>query len=333
MQKKVFIGLALLLCAGLSVAQEIGIRLSLRDESVVSGTSKMNNILLVTEYGKLDIPIKNITSLELGITPDTGKKDKVENLVKQLGNSNEEMRKNAYNELTKLDINTIPVLSSYIYSEKYEPSANTDYTAENALTELLTLYGISQGYSEKDIVTIDNQYTIGGTYDFKSIELKTEYGNLSVPKSKIKSIEILYTPGTNSNAENNFKLIGSKHISGNINGGWLKTGIMLKSGQPFSINASGEVSLASLSGNKYKPDGSVIYSTGASYDDGGYNNTSAYPTYGNVVYKIGDSGAMQKAGAKFSGTANANGILYISIYETVYNTANTGSYNVKVSLK
>ena len=58
---------------------------------------------------------------------------------------------------------------------------------------------------------------------------------------------------------------------------------------------------------------------------------TTYPSYGNVVYHIGDNSAEAlKAGAKFTGTAKTSGMLYISIYETVYNAANTGSYTVRI---
>ncbi|MBL7917847.1 MAG: hypothetical protein JNM96_05590 [Bacteroidia bacterium] len=132
-----------------------------------------------------------------------------------------------------------------------------------------------------------------------------------------------------------FKLMANKHISGNQNGGWFKTGITLKSGQKFSISANGEVTLASLSNSIYKPDGSTKASgatdyTGGEYD-GGTGNT--YPTYGMVVYKIGEASYENlKAGAKFTGSAKTSGMLYISIYETVYNANNKGSYNVKISV-
>jgi hypothetical protein len=41
---------------------------------------------------------------------------------------------------------------------------------------------------------------------------------------------------------------------------------------------------------------------------------------------------MMKAGDNYSGKSNATGIIYISIFESVYNAANTGSYAVKVSV-
>lgn len=311
------------------------VRVTLRDGSSFSGKAMMGNVSLVTDYGKLEIPLQNVTSLDLGITPDKSSETKIINLIKQMGNSDEKMRKSAYEELTKMSIGSIQVMSDFIYSEKYQAAEFSDYTPEAALNELKSTFGMDESVSDKDIVTIDGQYTMGGRYDFKKIDLKTEYGMLSLPKEKIKHIDVLYTP-TGDGSDKNFILLGSKHISANANGGWLKTGIMVKQGQKLIISASGEISFASLSNNKYKPDGKQAGSaatTDYDYGEGEYGSASAYPTYGNVVYKIGESGTVMKAGAKFNGTMQNSGMVFISVYETVYNASNTGSYSVKVSVK
>jgi hypothetical protein len=309
------------------------VKLTLRDGNVMSGTTKLTNVVLITDYGKLDIPIKSVSSIAVGIPGDKSLTDKIAALVKQLNNSNEEMRKNAYSELTGLPIGAVPVLSDYIFSPKYEASSFTDYNADMALSEMKGKFNISDDFNAKDIVTMDFQYTMGGVYDFKKIDLKTEYGQLSIPKEKISQIDIIYIPG--EGGDMSFTLQGSKHISSNTTGGWLKTGIMLKPGQKFSIFATGEVTLASLSGNKYKPDGTVNGTNNVEGEDGGEggNTGGNYPVYGNVVYKVGENGTLMKAGAKFSGSSPTGGMLYISIYETVYNATNTGSYSVKVNLK
>lgn len=316
---------------------ETELRVTLRDGSSFAGKTAMGNVTLITNYGKLEIPLQNVSSLDLGITPDKSNETRIINLIKQLGNSDENMRKSAYDELVKMEIRAIPVMSNFIYSEKYQPTEFTDYTPESALSELKSTHNIDDNFSDKDVITIDYQYTMGGVYDFKKLDLKTEYGLLSLPKEKIKHIDVLYVPSSGENSDKTFILLASKHISGNNNGGWLKTGIMLKQGQKFSITASGEITLASLSNNKYHPDGSTGTSTSTTTDtyegDYNYGSTSAYPTYGNVVYKIGESGTMLKAGAKFNGSASAGGLLYLSMYETVYNASNTGSYTVKVLLK
>ncbi len=314
---------------------DVELKLTLRDGNVMSGTSKMAAISLNTAYGKLEIPIKNVTSLDLGIKSDKATSDKVINLVKQMGNSDEKMRKTSFDELVKMDIKAVAAISDFIYSEKYEPSTYTDYTADGALAELQAKYNVDNAISDKDVVSIDYEYSMGGTYDFAKIDLKTEYGTLSVPKEKIKHIDVMYT-GDSGSGDMTFKLLATKHISANTAGGWLKTGIMLKQGQKFSIAASGEVTFASLSGSKYKPDGTIAGSTTAPIPEyeGDYNTGNSYPAYGNVVYKIGETSTQAlKAGAKFSGSASSSGMLYISIYETVYSASNTGSYTVKVSLK
>lgn len=335
MRKIIGITIASFFALCLTAQNDVELKLTLRDGNVVSGTSKMASVSLITAYGKLEIPIKNVTALDLGISSDKATNDKVANLIKQLSNSNEQMRKTAFDELVKLDIKAVPAISDFIYSSKYEPSTYTDYTADGALTELQSKYNVENSISDKDIVSIDYEYTMGGTYDFAKIDLKTEYGTLSIPKEKIKHIDVMYS-GDSGSGDMTFKLLATKHISSNTAGGWLKTGIILKQGQKFSINASGEVTFASLSGSKYKPDGSIAGSTTAPINDyeGEYNTGSTYPAYGNVVYKIGETSTQTlKAGAKFNGSAATTGMLFISIYETVYNASNTGSYTVKISLK
>lgn len=325
----------LFIALSMNAQNDVELKLTLRDGNVVSGTSKITSVSLSTAYGKLEVPIKNVTALDLGISVDKSNADKIANLLKQLSNSNEQLRKNAYDELVKMDIKAIPAISDFIYSSKYEPSTYTDYTADAALSELQSKYSVESTISDKDIVAIDYDYSMGGTYDFVKIELKTEYGTLSIPKEKIKHIDVMYT-GDSGSGDVTFKLLGTKHISSNTNGGWLKTGIMLKQGQKLSITASGEVTFASLSGSKYKPDGSIAGSAAGIADnyEGDYNSGSTYPAYGNVVYKIGETSTqVLKAGAKFNGVAPAAGMLFISIYETVYNASNTGSYTVKISVK
>ena len=119
-------------------------------------------------------------------------------------------------------------------------------------------------------------------------------------------------------------MIASQHIHGNKNGGWLNTGIFLEKGTSFAIIASGEVTLASLSNNIYTPEGKK----GSSY-----KNTSNYPTYGNVIYKIGENGTLYKASSKEKVIAKESGTLYLSIYETVYNQNNKGAYVVRVNVE
>lgn len=259
--RKNFTAILLLLSAAGMFAQ-VQVRITLKDDNIISGTVPLTKISLATDYGKLDIPAKNVTGIRMGVK------------------SEEE---------------------------------------ENA--KLI------------DIVEIDNTYSMAGQTNIKTIDVKTEYGTLNIPSEKIERMEVyMMTDG-----QSTFKLLASKHISSNTSGGWLNTGIMLKKGDHFNITANGQVVFASLSGTKYTPDGKTVGSSASSYDYAAPPSTEgteySYPVYGNVVYKIGEQGTMMKAGDKFSGTANDFGMLFLSIYEVVYNPQNTGSYIVKVERK
>lgn len=337
---KSFIFSISILLSGLLFSQKpVDVKLNLRDGSSISGSTVMSDVNLKTKYGQLVIPIKNISSVEVGLGDDKATADKANVYLKVLNsNSTEELKKAAYSDLVKLGIKAIPAIIAFQEDSKNmtEETIVSDYSIDQALSELKNTYHVSDATRMEDVVFIEDDLKMSGSYDFVKLDVKTEYGNLSIPKEKIKSIEVLYSVQAEGN-EIVLKLMASKHISGNQNGGWLKTGITLKAGQKFTIIASGEVTLASLSNQKYKPDGSYVAANGTSYpstvsDD--YGTGSTYPTYGNVVYKIGETSYdALRAGAKFSGSAKTSGMLLISIYETVYNASNTGSYTVKISLK
>ena len=338
--KKIILGIALALSITINAQQKtVEVKLNLLDGNVITGSSQMGDVELITAYGKLTIPVANVSTIKVGIGKDKTIYEKTISYLKILNTSNaDETRKGTYNDVIKLGIKAISAVADFAGDPKNYNETSTytgEFTVDNLLSEIRSANNVDDNSDVDDIVTIDNQYTMGGSFNFAKMDVKTEYGNLTVPKEKIKSVDVSVINNNGTGGDYNFKLLASKHISGNQNGGWLKTGLMFKQGQRFTINASGEVTLASLSNQKYKPDGSYIATNGTAYpatNESYENNSTTYPAYGNVVYKIGEaSSETLKAGAKFTGTAKASGMLYISIYETVFNAANTGAYSVKIN--
>ncbi len=326
--KKIFLTIIYSLFFVCLFAQEnkdIQARITLRDGSIYNGSITIKSIDLQTDYGKLSIPIKNVSSVDVGLTPNRTNKVKLENLAAQLSNDNEETRKIAYDELLKIKPSEIYVLMDYLYSDKYAAPIDGTYGLDQLVSELNSTFNLTNNVGEKDVISIDGEYVMGGLFTFPSIEIKTEFGSLAIPKDKMSKIEITYVPSDGSTNSKVINLVATKYISGNTNGGWYRTGINVKKGQRVSITANGEITLASLSNGKYTPKGAV----GAAEV---VTEGNAYPTYGQLVYKVGETGAMLTAGSKFNGTMLESGMLFISIYETVYNAANTGSYNVTIKL-
>ncbi len=335
---KTLISLALLFSFFVNAQKNADVVVKLRDGQEYKGTSNFSDISFKTKYGVLTIPVQDISIIKTGISVDKSIKEKVESLLKGLSVPAEDARKTNYDEILKFGLKAIPIVDNFLMDPKNSSETTYEsYTADNLLSELKSQYNIETVTTE-DEITLNENFYVSGNYEFSKLEVKTEFGVMSIPKEKIKEVQVSYSDPNNKN-EITIKLLANKHISGNTNGGWYNTGIRLKSGQKFSIIASGEVTLASLSNQKYKPNGSVSSSSVTDETSEEVSNTATYdygyPTYGNVVYRIGDANKYdnKKAGAKFSGNAYTSGLLYVSIYETVYNAENTGSYTVKISVK
>ncbi|HRG58572.1 MAG TPA: hypothetical protein PK323_06400 [Bacteroidia bacterium] len=298
--------------------------IKLRNGNVMSGLSKIENVVLNTNYGVLNIPVKDLNLIEFGIIASEKVKQKIAAYVDLLQSGNEADCQHTFKSLCNVEMNAIPVLESYLDKDN---CAYPEYGVEAAYNYVKTLYGI-ENYIADDIITLVGDYRFPGVLDVSLMEIETEFGNLTIPREKIVSVEIV--PDENAqNSVRNFKLEANQHISANLNGGWLKTNIKLNKGQKFSLEAKGEIIMASLSNQSHKPSGAYLPPGGA-WTAGNDHDCNALPIFGNVVYRIGENGSMQKAGTKLSTTAVASGFLYLSIYETVFNVANSGNYNVKV---
>ncbi|MFH2094673.1 MAG: hypothetical protein ABIJ16_03145, partial [Bacteroidota bacterium] len=251
---------------------KIQFNLTLRDGNYITGTSLIDKVTLETDFGTLIIPIKNVTSVELGITEDKALSPEILKKAKELNSNNlEEAREKLYTDLIQYGIKAIPVLTSYLYSDAFTVNEyNTVYTVEGALRELKAVHNVADNEIAEDVISINYSYKMGGKSSFKNISLKTEYGALEIPREKIQKMDILYIE-ENDGSYKQFMLMAATHISGNQNGGWLNTGIMVKPGQRINIISNGTVTLASLSNGKYDPDGK------ANNVDYGYDST--YPTY------------------------------------------------------
>jgi len=300
--------------------------LNLRNGNIVTGISNLDQVVFKTKYGELIIPIQDIQSIDFGLISSTQTKNKVEALVDLLQNSNELECEKTFKKLIEAEITALPILEALLDEDQ---CAFPDFGVEAIVDVLKSKYDV-QDYITEDIISLSSgDYKMPGETNIVEIELITEFGVLQIPREKIISAEII--PNEDSDVKRrSYKIEGNKHISGNVNGGWFKTNIKLKKGQNLTIKAKGEVSLASLSNQIYKPDGSFKTVDG-NWSAGNSSDANAGPIFGNLIYKIGEGTAMYKVGTKLSTKAYASGVLYISIFETVYNTENAGFYTVEIS--
>jgi hypothetical protein len=309
-------------------AANVQLTVKLKNGDVVTGKTTLPKITVITAYGSLTIPIEKVTNLKLGIVSDHTKDGAVLPDLSKLQTANETDAKVIYERLLAYGTPILSTIITFTQNPFYKISDNEKYTIEQLVDELYKKADLTTGQSVNDAVTFDGSNYLEGSVAFGDITIQAEYGNLTFRRDKIESLDISPVEEITPNSDGSYKLKGNYHISGNDNNkGWLNTGVKVKSGDKFVITATGKVVLKSLSGGTYGPDGYVSGTKDAAYTD------DMETKYGAVIYKIGDYGQLKQAGSKYEGVAGEDGVIYVSIYETVYDKGNTGSYNVKVVKK
>lgn len=314
-----------LLSVVLSFAQQEEVQLSvhLKNNDILTGSSELRSIAFKTEFGTLNFPVDQINSIEIGLKDSRFDKGNLLLLLDKIENGGAKEKENAFDEIIKMDEGAIPFIKAYLNGSSGASSPSVDDISVQTLYEvMLAKYKVSRNYSLNDILTYKDEFRVEGNYDFTSLILDTDYGRIKIERNDIARIDVKIVAFGLSN-NNTFKLFANQHISGNKDDGWLNTGILIKKGDQLSINAKGQIVLASLSGNTYTPDGGVNGTAGVE---------SNKANYGQVVFKISQGGMEQKAGDQLSTYAAQTGILFIAIYESVYNSANSGYYTVNVKV-
>jgi hypothetical protein len=297
--------------------------LHLKNGDIVTGTTDITEIPLKTSYGNLNFPVGDINSINIGLQNSNFDKARLLDLLDKLDFGNTKEKERAFDEIIKMNEGAIPFIKSYLQNSK-QANANGEISVEVLYEVMLAKFNVSRNYSLYDEIVFNGKNSVEGTFDFLAILLETDYGRIRIDRKSIESIDIKILAEEGFTKDNIFKVFANQFVSGNKENGWLNTSILVKKGEQIKISADGSVSLASLSSNTYSPDGGI---------NGAPGPTDKKINYGQLLFKISQTGKPIKAGESITYTANKTGIIFLSVYETVYNTANTGYYNAKVSVK
>lgn len=302
--------------------EQVELSLHLKNGDIVTGVSQLEKISFQTDFGTLSLPIDKVNSIKIGLNDARFDKGNLLKLLDEVEYGSAKEKETAFDKVVKMDEGAIPFIRAFMESATGGPAyTTTDINTAVLYEVMLAKYKVSRNYSINDILTYNNTNKVEGNYNFDVLTVATTYGNISIERNDIDFIDVKIIDGGGFSNKNVFKVFANENISGNKDESWFNTQILVKKGDKLSISATGEVVLASLSGNTYTPDGGVNGAVGKKDDK---------LNYGQLVYKIGLSGKTQYAGDNFNGYAEKTGVVYLAIYETVYNSANTGYYNVAV---
>ena len=290
------------------------------------------DIEVITEFGKLSVPVRKIRRIDFGQHLPEGVDKAIDGAVKNLASADFKERQDAVRDLVALGAYAYPTLLKTVRSSDAEVSKN----AGDALAKIKAKVPAKDLQVAADDKIVTSRFTIVGKIVTPSIKAKSEYfGDVDHSIAKLRSLRI-----TGESQDTDVLIDAARFAVANQ---WMDTGVTIDGSRTLAVAASGEVELRpSLPGTYVSgPRGYTRTALGGPAGGGfgkkkgagaGADGTGrAYP--GTLVGRIGTNGDTFVIGDRFEANPDQEGKLYLQIMSSSYDTTSTGSYQVKISLR
>lgn len=294
------------------------IKLSLMDESIITGKLSVKEIALETQYGTLNIPVANIRSFTPGLQSHPGYAKQVSALIQALGSSNFNEREKAQVQL----MDKMPTIRGEL--EKFQNDADTE--RRNRVVAILTQYeevaadepaGTNTWLmQQKDVVeTLD--FTVVGKIVPQSFQLTSQYGPLTIQLADIRKAQ------RDTNKKEDLRQTINIDASNFAYKNPLNTNIRLERGDRVTVSAEGILQMQPWGNNASStPEGNQQY--------GWFQGNEI--AMGALIGRVGSTDKFSKFGNKNSFTVDKPGVLQLAIaMNNDYNeTQFPGKFTVKI---
>ena len=274
------------------------IRFELWDGTIVAGNINIEYITVETQFGKLDVPVKNIIRMQPGLDSFPQMNEKLNLLVEQLGDRDFQVRESAHRELVVMGPMIRTELGGFEDGGSAERKKHLEKIAEQ-IDEMMDEED-DEIETESELVRGDTiqtlDFTIVGKILQPEFRLSSKYGDLQISLADIKS-------GDRTWMETSQSIVKTVNVEGNsfFQSTPVSTKIRVSKGDRIKIRASGNVSWASWGNISSTPDGIT--------NQGNWREF----TCGTLVARVGSGDNYTKIGSKNEFVAKADGILFLGI--------------------
>jgi hypothetical protein len=305
------------------------IRLHLGDGSVVAGKLVLDELVIDTEFGRLEVPVLKVRSFTPGLESMPELDQRVAALVEALGGADFKARDAAQKELIALG----PPIRVELQRREAESNAERKQRIRDIVAKLSEIAEEQDESADPAARTVwirgdtveTDEFTVVGKIVQQSFTLESKYGTLSVRLTDIK------------NARRDLGIVEEQELrkSFAVEGQYIAqtqfkdSKIRVQRGDKISVTAEGKIVMSPWgSGSVTGPEGSSNYGTGSV---GG----QSFPG-GTLVAKIGNNGKVFKVGSKVALTADADGPLLFGV--VVHNSyarrgySFPGQYDLKIKV-
>jgi hypothetical protein len=284
----------------------------LADGSRIAGRSPLESLAIVTEYGRLEVPIRDALRLRVARCAAPAVRQKVSALIAQLNSPDFRKREKASEELAGMGGLAIELLRKAVASSEAEIRTRAEklveeYERENPDDEddiEAPLFS-----DEDELVT--RRFTARGSLDVEKFLLATDYGQMEIPKAKVIFAS--------------FGLLQAVHKTVAVKGEnttrkMVSTGIRVSPGDRIKFKASGQIHFTDLD-ESCTPAGDAEWWG---------MEVAGFP--GNALIGRVGGGPFFLIGEGTTFRARKSGTLFVCVAWQGAQDDSTGEYTVKINL-
>jgi hypothetical protein len=282
----------------------------LGDGSLVRMTILQETIEVMTKYGKLNIPVRDIRRIEFGLHLPEGMESQIEAAVRQLGSSVFKQREEAVRELVGMGAFAYPAMQQAARSSDLEVAQRARAVLKRLRDKLpeeqLRLK------AEDTIQTVE--FPIKGRITSPSIKaFSVHFGPQTIKLSELRNLRL-----RGNREEIEVTVDAAKY--GSAPDQWYDSGMVVDPNLRVSVKSEGQVDLW--------PQGPGQYMTGPK----GYTTAGKGGVYmaGTLLGRVGANGKVFVVGESYQGVPAQEGKLFFHIVPSPWNNASTGAYHVKI---
>jgi hypothetical protein len=283
------------------------------DDSVMRMQVLQDRLEMVTRYGKLMIPVREIHSIDFGVHLPEGLEQKIAQAVEHLGHDNYKLRETALKDL----INWGPLAYPQVYAATKSQEPETLKRAVLALDKIRSKHPARNLRLREEDIVATAAFTIVGRINTPIIRAKNaNFGELDLKLCTLRSVRWM-----SSSFETEVAVDAARFGSGPNQ--WMDTGFEARSAGRLLIVANGTVDLWP------QPGGGPLYQSSPSGYRGGGGIGQHLP--GMLLGRIGDDGPIFAVGERFDGSPPRDGRLYLHIVPSPWQNASAGCYKVRIT--
>jgi len=293
--------------------KQIDAEVHFADGSMVNAVLLHEYLEVMTKYGKLTIPVRDIRRIDFGLHLSEGVRQRVEEAIKQLGSDTYRQRQEAVKQLIALGPLAYPAVHAASTSSDLEVAKR----AQTVIKNLRDKVPAEQLRTKMDDFVLTAEFPVTGRIMFPALKARTAYfGDVDLRLPELRTMRLRGGAG-----EADVVVDAAKY--GSAPDQWFDTGFAVDSHAGLVITASGTVDLWPQTPGQYT-------ATPKGYGQPGPTKAGRFMS-ASLVGRIGETGTPFLIGDRYEGAPGQEGHLQLHIVPSPWNNASTGSYTVKIS--